>query len=310
MPAIPKLGGSPFLTDAGLETCMVFKDGLDLPCFSSFVLLDDPRGRACLETYFRGFLDLAAKHDAGFVLDSPTWRSNTDWGAAVGYDQSALDQANRDAIAFIAALRAGSAMADRTVLNAVVGPRGDGYSPDTIMTAAEAQAYHARQISVAADAGADMASAITMNYVEEAQGIAAAAAAAGLPAVISFTVETDGRLPTGMTLADAIKRTDDAAGGIAYFMINCAHPSHFADALSDPELAARIGGIRANSSRMSHAELDAAEELDEGNPVELAADYRGLLTALPHLCVLGGCCGTEHRHVDAIAQACLPVMRS
>jgi homocysteine S-methyltransferase len=113
-----------------------------------------------------------------------------------------------------------------------------------------------------------------------------------------------------MALADAVAQTDDAAGGIAYFMINCAHPSHFDRVLGDPALAARIGGIRANSSRMSHAELDAAEELDEGNPAELASDYRGLLEALPHLCVLGGCCGTEHRHVDAIARECLPLMQS
>jgi S-methylmethionine-dependent homocysteine/selenocysteine methylase len=180
MPAIPKLGGSPFLTDAGLETCMVFKQGLDLPCFSSFVLLDNAHGRAALEAYYRGFLNLADQYGAGFVLDSPTWRSNPDWGAAVGYDQTALDRANREAIAFIAALRSESTIADRVVLNAVIGPRGDGYSPDTIMTAAEARDYHSRQIAVAADAGADMASAITMNYVEEAQGIAAAAADAGV----------------------------------------------------------------------------------------------------------------------------------
>jgi homocysteine S-methyltransferase len=113
-----------------------------------------------------------------------------------------------------------------------------------------------------------------------------------------------------MTLAEAIRRTDDAVGGIAYFMINCAHPSHFAAVLDDAELAGRIGGIRANASRMSHAELDQAAELDEGNPDELGAEYRAMLGALPGLCVLGGCCGTDHRHVDAIARACLPLMQN
>lgn len=311
MAVLPELGGSPFLTDAGLETCMVFKDGLELPGFASFVLLDDPRGRDCLDAYYQKFQELAEEHGAGLVLDSPTWRSNSDWGAAVGYDQGALDRINREAIAYIADLRAQSRIAARTVLNAVVGPRGDGYQADAVMSAAEARAYHARQIGVAADAGADMASAITMTHTEEAEGIAMAARDAGLPCVVSFTVETDGRLPTGMTLGEAVRRVDDAVhGDVAYYMINCAHPSHFASVLDEDGLARRIGGIRANASRMSHAELDSAEKLDEGDPAQLGQDYRGLLDALPHLCVIGGCCGTDHRHVAAAAEACLPAMRA
>ena len=306
---IPRLGGTPFLTDAGLETCMVFKNGLDLPSFAAFVLLDDPHGRDCLSEYYRGFLELAADHGTGLVLDAPSWRANPDWGDAVGYDRAALAAVNRRGIEFIAQQRAESGIGDRVVLNSVIGPRGDGYRADAMMTAAQAKAYHAWQIGEAAAAGADMASAITMTYVEEAQGIAAAAAAAGLPCVVSFTVETDGRLPTGMSLAEAVRQTDDASHGVvAYYMVNCAHPSHFAGVLGDDALAKRIGGIRANASRMSHAELDEAEVLDEGDAVELAVDYRALLGKLPHLCVLGGCCGTEHRHVAAIAEVCVPVM--
>lgn len=310
MAALPRLGGPPFLTDAGLETCMVFNHGLDLPGFASFVLLDESYGRDCLEAYYRGFLAIAAEHGAGFVLDSPSWRANPDWGNATGYDREALAAANRKGIALIAQLRDQSGIAERVALNLVVGPRGDGYRPDATMSAAEARDYHAWQIGQAAAAGAEMVSAVTMNYVEEAQGIAAAADRAGLPCVISFTVETDGKLPTGMTLAEAVARSDQASHGtVAYYMINCAHPSHFAQVLGDELLAQRIGGIRANASRMSHAELDEAAELDDGNPDELASDYHGLLAALPHLCVLGGCCGTDHRHVDAVARECLPVMR-
>ena len=309
MATIPRLGGTPFLTDAGLETCMVFKNGIDLPSFAAFVLLDDPHGRACLSDYYNGFLKLAADYGTGLVLDAPSWRANPDWGDAVGYGRTALAAVNLRGIEFIAAQRAGSGIAARVVLNAVIGPRGDGYRADAMMTAAEAQAYHAWQIGQVAAAGADMASAITMTYVEEAQGIAAAAAAANLPCVVSFTVETDGRLPTGMSLAEAVRQTDDAThGAVAYYMVNCAHPSHFAGVLGESGLAQRIGGIRANASRMSHAELDEAEVLDEGNPAELASDYRALLSQLPHLCVLGGCCGTEHRHVAAIAEACVPKM--
>lgn len=310
MSEIPRLGGPPFLTDAGLETCMVFKDGLDLPCFASFVLLDDQRGLDCLRTYYRGFLQLAAETGAGFVLDTPTWRANPDWGAAIGFDRTALASVNRQAIEFVASLRSETAIAERVPLNMVLGPRGDGYSPDALMSAAEARDYHVWQISQAAAAGVEMTSAVTMNYVEEAQGIAAAAADIGIPCVISFTVETDGHLPTGMSLGEAIHRVDDSSQGkVAYYMINCAHPSHFAKVLHENGLAERIGGIRANASRMSHAELDEATELDDGNPDELAGDYRGLLDSLPHVCVLGGCCGTDHRHVAAVARECLPAIR-
>ncbi|MGB7655569.1 MAG: homocysteine S-methyltransferase family protein [Novosphingobium sp.] len=310
MTTLPKLGGTPFLTDAGLETCLIFHDGFELPQFAAFTLLDNPAGTEGLRAYYRAFLDLAGEHGTGFVLDAPSWRASPDWGAAIGYDRTQLAAANVRGIDLIAELRREGGDANPVVLNLPIGPRGDGYDPGDMMSAAEARAYHAWQIGVAADAGAEIVTALTMTYLEEAQGIAAAAADAGLPAVVSFTVETDGRLPTGMTLAEAVRQTDDAVGGIAYFMINCAHPSHFAAVLDDPALAARIGGIRANASRMSHAELDQAAELDEGNPAELAADYRGLLAALPGLCVLGGCCGTDLRHVDAIAHACLPAMRA
>jgi homocysteine S-methyltransferase len=309
MVKLPTLGGAPYLTDAGLETCLIFHDGFDLPQFASFTLLDDSAGTKGLKAYFRKFLKMAEDHGAGFVLDAPSWRSSPDWGEKLGYDRASLAAANAAGIDLIAGLRAELGSQTDVVLNLPIGPRGDGYDPGVMMSAAEARAYHAWQIGVAADAGAEMVTALTMTYLEEAQGIALAAADAGLPAVVSFTVETDGNLPTGMSLAEAVRRTDDAAGGVAYFMINCAHPSHFAGVLGDPDLAARIGGLRANASRMSHAELDEAAELDEGNPAELGRDYRDLLGMLPHLCVLGGCCGTDHRHVDAIARECLPLIR-
>jgi S-methylmethionine-dependent homocysteine/selenocysteine methylase len=309
MANLPNLGDAPFLTDAGLETCLIFHDGFDLPQFASFTLLDSSAGVEGLKAYYRKFLAMAAAHDVGFVLDAPSWRASPDWGAALGYDRDRLAATNTAGIELIARLRGERNGSANIALNLPVGPRGDGYDPGTMMTAAEARAYHAWQIGIAADAGAEVITALTMTYLEEAQGIAMAAADAGLPAVVSFTVETDGRLPTGMALAEAVKRADDAAGGIAYHMINCAHPSHFASVLDDAELAVRIGGLRANASRMSHAELDEAAELDEGNPDELGRNYRELLGALPHLCVLGGCCGTDHRHVDAIARECLPLMR-
>ena len=306
---LPRPGGPPFLIDGGLETCLIFRDGFELPSFASFVLLGDERGRAGLDAYYRGFLDIAAATGVGFVLDSPTWRANPDWGASLGYDRQQLGAANRAAIAQLAKLQQEHSGAAPVVVNGCIGPRGDGYDPGKLMTADEARDYHRWQIVQLAEAGADMATALTMTNLAEAEGIAAAAREVGIPLVVSFTVETDGRLPTGMALCEAVSRIEDSHGdAVAYYMINCAHPTHFADALDDDLLRARVGGIRANASRMSHAELDEAEELDDGNPRELASDYRGLIAALPNLCVLGGCCGTDHRHVAAIAEACVPLL--
>jgi homocysteine S-methyltransferase len=308
---LPRPGGPPFLIDGGLETSLIFRDGFELPSFASFVLLDDARGRAGLEAYYRGFLNIAAASGAGFVLDSPTWRANPDWGAALGYDHDRLGAANRAAIAQLGNLRDEYAAVGAVVVNGCIGPRGDGYDPGKLMTADEARDYHRWQVVQLAEADADMATALTMTNLEEAEGIAAAARDVGIPAVVSFTVETDGRLPTGMALAEAVARIEDKHGdAVAYYMINCAHPSHFASALDDDLLRARVAGIRANASRMSHAELDEAEELDDGNPGELASDYRGLMGALPNVCVLGGCCGTDHRHVAAIAEVCVSEIKN
>jgi homocysteine S-methyltransferase len=306
-PTLPQLAGDRvFLTDGGLETTLVFHHGIDLPAFASFPLLDTDDGRAALRDYFLPYLEAARTQRAGFVLDTATWRANPDWGRELGYDAAALDRVNRDAVAFALALReeAGDTPAP-IVVNGVVGPRGDGYVADTLMSPTEALAYHAPQVAAFAAAGAEMVSAVTMTYAEEAVGIANAAAAAGLPVAISFTVETDGRLPSGQALRDAIEQVDaETLGYPAYHMINCAHPSHFADVLAEGGAwRGRIAGIRANASALSHAELDAAEELDEGDPLALGGDYAALRPHLTAVTVLGGCCGTDARHIAAVGAA-------
>ncbi|HWT94857.1 MAG TPA: homocysteine S-methyltransferase family protein [Solirubrobacteraceae bacterium] len=295
------------LTDGGLETVLVFHEGLDLPEFAAFPLLDTPEGRAHLARYFERFLALAREHGARLHLDTPTWRANADWGARLGYDRDALARVNRDAVAFARELAVTAPDVDVRV-EGVVGPRGDGYVVEERMDADAAAAYHAAQVDALAAGGADLVAAITMTYADEAIGIVRAAVAAGVPAIVSFTVETDGRLPDGTALGDAIAAVDAATGGAAEgFLINCAHPTHFADVLGDAGARAgwqaRIVGLRANASTRSHAELDVAEELDEGDPSDLAARYVTLADHLPHLTILGGCCGTDQRHVAAIATA-------
>jgi homocysteine S-methyltransferase len=306
---LPQLEGRLFLTDGGLETTLIYHEGWELPIFQAFTLLESERGRAALRAYFDRYLSLAIEQGMGFVLESPTWRANPDWAAKVGLDREALAKLNRAAIDLMREVR-DAHETERTpiVISGCIGPRGDGYDPGEIMSTEEAQAYHAWQVGVLQDAGADFVSAFTMNNINEALGVARAAKAAEVPCVISFTLETDGRLPTGDSLADAIEAVDAAGGQApAYYMINCAHPTHFDHVLEDGAAwVNRLRGLRANSSRRSHAELDNATELDAGNPEELGSQYRNLLGRFPHLNVLGGCCGTDHRHVERISLACRP----
>jgi S-methylmethionine-dependent homocysteine/selenocysteine methylase len=307
--SLPQLGDRLFLTDGGLETTLVFHDKMDLPCFASFPLLDSEAGRKRLRDYYARYAMIAVNSRHGFVLEAPTWRANPDWGRKLGYDLSALDDVNRRAIALMEDIRRQHAdAACPMVISGNLGPRGDGYHADFAMTPKSAQDYHARQIEVFASTAADMIAAFTMTYPDEAVGIVRAADAAGLPAAISFTLETDGRLPSGDTLADAVARVDDAtSGAAAYYMINCAHPTHFERELDDggdDAWLSRIRGVRANASKRSHAELDNSTDLDDGDPAELGREIAALRRTLPHLAVLGGCGGTDHRHVEEIGLSC------
>jgi S-methylmethionine-dependent homocysteine/selenocysteine methylase len=303
---LPQLDGGLFLTDGGIETTLIFHDKLDLPYFAAFHLLRDEKGRGALKAYYERYLAIAVADGAGFILESPTWRASTDWGDKLGYTKRDLMSANRDAVIMMLSLRSAHEKAAPIVVSGCVGPRGDGYDPGQVMSAGQAEAFHAEQVAALADGGADMIAAITMTNAPEAVGVVRAARAAGLPVAIAFTVETDGRLPTGQALEQAIEAVDDAtAGAPAYYMINCAHPTHFDRTLAEGGAAlSRVRGLRANASKRSHQELNDAPDLDAGDPVELGAEYAALLARHPQINVLGGCCGTDHRHVACISRAC------
>ena len=299
---LPQLDdGRRFLTDGGIETVLIFHEGLELPLFAAFDLLKDEAGAEALRRYYAPFVSEAARRGLGYVAESPTWRASPRWARELGYSAEQLDGFNRRAIALMEELRADHSP---VVISGCIGPSDDGYNPAEQLSADAAEAYHATQIATFADTAADMITAITMTYAEEAIGITGAAVAAGLPVAISFTVETDGRLPSGQSLAEAIAQVDrETDAGPAYYMINCAHPTHFEAVLGDQLVRTRVRGIRANASALSHAELDEATELDEGDPADLASRYGALTAQLPNLTVLGGCCGTDQRHVAAIAAA-------
>jgi S-methylmethionine-dependent homocysteine/selenocysteine methylase len=308
--ALPQLSGRFFLTDGGIETTLIFHEGLVLPDFAAFHLLKTSEGEAALRKYFRIYAEIAKRCGTGLILESATWRANADWGKRLGYTPEELADANRRAIFLLEELRS-EYETERTpiVISGCIGPRGDGYVPDRVMSAREAEVYHREQIETFAGSAVDMVSAMTINYVEEAVGIVRAAQQANMPVAISFTLETNGELPTGQALQTAIEQVDNAMSGYpCYYMINCAHPTHFDGVLVEGEAwVKRIRGLRANASRMSHAQLNDAPELDAGDATELGQEYADLKKRLPQLNVMGGCCGTDHRHIEQIALACLPL---
>jgi homocysteine S-methyltransferase len=301
---LPQLQGRPMVTDGGMETDLIFNHHVELPCFAAFPLIDTATGQSLLRRYYDGYAAVARQAGAGLLLEAPTWRANPDWGGQLGYGPADLARVNAAAIAMLVQLRESYvATITDVIISGMAGPRGDGYQPGQLMEPDAAAAYHRPQIQAFADAGADMVTALTLADASEATGIVQAARGAGLPVAISFTLETDGRLPSGVPLTQAIAEVD-AAAAPDYFLVNCAHPDHVALALAEPgPWRERLLGMRYNASPKSHAELDEATELDDDDPSLLAAAHQRLTPLLPPLPILGGCCGTDARHVAALWNA-------
>lgn len=295
-----------FLTDGGLETTLVFLEGFDLPYFAAFDLLKNKEGYNALKNYYTRYLKIAKKYQTNFILETPTWRTNPDWIEKIGHHRNELAALNEKAVTLLADLKTEFENDINSILiSGCIGPRGDGYVPENCMRIEEARQYHTAQIEAFSHTSIDFVSAITMNYIEEVIGIVKAAESFNLPVVISFTVETNGKLPTGMSLKDAIEKADQSVNvPPIYYMINCAHPTHFLNELNaskNENWVKRIKAIRANASCKSHAELDEAIELDRGVPKELGKEYKVLKDSFPHLNVFGGCCGTDEEHIIEIA---------
>lgn len=302
---LPQLEGDLFLSDGGLETCLIYQEGLDLPCFAAFTLLETDAGRALLRQYFERHVAIALEHGMGFLLDTPTWRASKDWGDKLGISGERLDRVHKEAVELAKSLRSAHETEDTLiVINGIVGPRGDGYRADAMLTPKQAYDYHRAQMQSFAETDVDMITAMTMTHTGEAIGLVELAADLQLPVAVSFTTETDGRLPTGETIGHAIEAVDNATDAYpVYYMVNCAHPSHFVEELrAQATWVRRIRGIRANASKRSHAELDAATELDAGSPEELGEDYKAICGRLPWINILGGCCGTDERHIRAVSE--------
>ena len=284
---------------------LIFHEGLELPAFAAFDLLKDEAGTEALRRYYEPYVALAAARGLGFVAESPTWRASPRWAAELGYGADELAAFNRRAIALMEELRArhaGRSGRDQRLRRPAATTATTRRSSSR---ADAAEAYHSTQIATFADTAADMVTAITMTYAEEAIGVTRAASAPGLPVVdlLHASRPTAGCRAASRWPRRSPRSTRETGAAPAYYMINCAHPTHFEAVLDGEPWRERIRGLRANASTRSHAELDEATELDEGDPADLAARYAELTALLPRLNVLGGCCGTDHRHVDGDRRA-------
>ncbi|WP_270732438.1 homocysteine S-methyltransferase family protein [Shimia sp. Alg240-R146] len=299
---LPHESGDLFLAYTGMETDLLFTQGAELPGFASYPLLETAEGRELLRRSYQQVIDLGQEAGLGVILESTTWLANRDRAAAIGYEPDALAKANRTAMAFMDELRASAV--HPVLLSGNVGPRQDAYAPREQMTVAEATAYHTEQIAVLAETEADLVTGYTLSYPNEAAGIALASKKAGLSVVIAFTVETDGRLPVGVSLETAIREVDEACDYYpAYFMVNCAHPEHLIGAIDAPLCRERLRGVVANASRCSHAELDEADTLDSGDPKEFGQQLADIERRFSQINVVGGCCGTDMRHMKEMIAA-------
>lgn len=308
--------GPRWVTDGGLETDLMFHHGVDLPGFAAFPLLETSEGRALLGHYYAGFARVASRAGMGLLLETPTWRAGPDWVVSLGGSRGDVRRINLESVLFMAGLAEvlvaegiapggkdgfdGSGRGPDVRVCGVLGPRGDGYVAGDRTSAEEFAAYHSPQIEAFAESGAARITAYTLTTVAEAAGVVLSARSQGIGVAVSFTVETDGRLPDGTPLGDAIGslRQQAEPDGL---LVNCAHPSHVAAALEwGDDWTTHVTGLRVNASRQSHAELDEADELDEGDILDLVSEHEKLAARMPRLDIVGGCCGTDVRHVAAL----------
>jgi len=302
------------LTGGGIETYLLFIQNLELREFCGFELYMQPEElRRAEEAFLRPTADAALESGCDLLVDAMTWRAQTDYLRALGYDDALLETINQDAVrwvrGFIERWRSSNPGAQETTLfvSGDVGPRGDGYRVEGEIPIEAALAYHKRQIDALASAGADVIAALTMTNVNESIAIVRAARESGLPCIVSPTVETDGRTPEGISLGSFIERVDAATEAAPlFYMVNCAHPSHLDATLRSAKQRKegwldRFEGLRANASCKSHEELDNSTEIDRGDPAALASELVGLSKEYG-LRLLGGCCGTDSEHIRAIAE--------
>jgi len=311
---VPTTARPLWVTDGGLEADLIHHHGVDLPGSAAFPLLGTTEGRALLTSYYSGFAQVARRTGTGLLLETPTWRANPDWVVALGGSPQDVRRINLESVVFLAGLGemllASGALSTAAKtgtsgrqsddgafqVRGVIGPKGNGYLPERRPTAEEFADYHSVQAAALCDGGVSWVTAYTLSTLAEAVGVVRAARAHSLKVGICFTVESDGRLPDGSPVAAAVEELwqRSAPDGL---LLNCASPSHIVRALEDDGWGRLVTGLRVDASGPSHAELDSSEQLDEGDLQDLVRDFQRLTARLPNLEVVGGCCGSDARHI-------------
>ncbi|RLL96015.1 hypothetical protein CFD26_105731 [Aspergillus turcosus] len=302
----------PFLTECGMETTLVYKDKVHLPCFSSLPLVDTDSGRKLISHYYNSYISIAAANGTGIVLDTRTWRGATPWAKPLALSTDKLLELNRAAVRLAKEARNNAMGGENNipiVISGTMGPLRDAYEDTSAsITLEDARAGYREQVGVLADAGVDFLGLMTVTNLNEAVAVVELAREVRLPVVVSFSIESDGRLLGGRSLESAIRMVDErTAGYVVYYGVNCAHPLRISAALREvPEdVRGRIGLIKANASLKSHEELDNSETLDRGDIAVYTDGFEGVLPLVPNVKVIGGCCGTDEEHLEAIAKRCI-----
>ncbi len=266
----------------------------------------DPYAGSVLEGLFRQYMDIGQKYDLPMIFCTPTWRANPERLAKAGIGM--VEQVNNDSFSFVDKIRKSyGEYSSKIFIGGLMGCKGDSYRPKEALEKNEATAFHRIQAKALADSGCDFLYAATQPAISEAVGIAAAMAECDVPYVISFLIMPDGKLLDGITLSEAIEQIDDKISPRpSFYMVNCVHPLVFKQALSKSfneteNLRSRLIGLQANSSTKSPEELENLPYLDTTEPVEFS-EYMLQLHKRFGIKILGGCCGTDNRHIEEIAR--------
>lgn len=297
--------GRYYLSEGGMETEVMYKHGFDFPHFAVFELLKNPKAVSALQAMYRQYFDVVAKHQMVALVGGLDYRASPDWGALLGYSADGLSDMNHRCIDFLRDLaKEYIGEIDEILIQGFIGPRGDAYETNTVITEQESEDYHSVQLQTLKEADVDLASALTFNNIPESIGVAKAAARLDLPLCISLSLDGSSRLNSGPSLGDAIKTIDAATdNSVAFYMINCVHPLEYESALADESWMKRIRGVRPNASVMDKISLCKIGHLEDGDPIELGNQIGDLFKRFPHMDILGGCCGTWDNHLDQMAQS-------
>lgn len=263
-------------------------------------LISHSAGQAALRDLWMEYIAIAGKYALPFLATTPTRRANKERVAQAGCGSSVI----LDNVSFLRRIQKESGI--EMYVGGLMGCKGDAYTGEGALSSHEARAFHQWQAELFREAGADFLYAGIMPVLGEAAGMAQAMAETGLPYIISFTIQRDGRLIDGTTITGAIEYIDSLSGPKPVcYMTNCVHPKIVYDALSQPFnrneiVKSRFLGIQANTSPLSYAELDGSPDLISSEPEEFAEEMIKL-RSISNMKLFGGCCGTDHRHMEQVA---------